>query len=379
MTVRLIVFLCITVCTSTFSTGAFPALLADLDRVGRLTDRELGALAGIFGFARMLADIPVGLLMGRHIRWALALGPLLLTAGVLCLGAGGPLPLLLLWRAVMGLAHALVMIGALTSILRYHGGRRLGAALNAFEFSAMIGVLGGVMLIGALPASLSWNHALLLASLPQLVGIAVIPLVLSSLPGDAHETPAAVRTEFGTRRPRPLPSGVLLAFAAGGTIAIAYATIEQFLVPLRASRELGLDRAGVARLLMVAQLCDLGALLPVGLLADRFGPVRVLRIVLISLATALVLTGFGGASGMLVGVVFYGLGMAGWMLPLGVLRRETEPADVAWRTALYRVCVDGGMFLGPFASGLLAHRAGLVPAVLVVALLFLAALFVRRR
>ena len=150
-------------------------------------------------------------------------------------------------------------------------------------------------------------------------------------------------------------------------------------MPLRASREFGLDRAGVARLLMVAQLCDLGALLPVGLLADRFGPGRVLRVVLVSLASALLLTGFGGLSSMTVGVVFFGLGMAGWMLPLGVLRRETEPADVAWRTALYRVCVDGGMFLGPFASGLLAYRPSLMPAVLAVMLVLLSGLFALRR
>ena len=55
------------------------------------------------------------------------------------------------------------------------------------------------------------------------------------------------------------------------------------------------------------------------------------------------------------------------MLPLGILRSVTPPAQVAWRIALYRVSVDGGMFAGPFVAGLLpARHAGVLPAALIV-------------
>jgi predicted MFS family arabinose efflux permease len=64
---------------------------------------------------------------------------------------------------------------------------------------------------------------------------------------------------------------------------------------------------------------------------------------------------------MVLGCLLFGVGMTAWALPLGVLRGETPPEHVGWRTALYRVGVDGGIFLGPFLSGLLATRA---PAVL---------------
>lgn len=376
---RLIVLLCVTVWSGTFSVGALPALLPDIARAASLSDRELGALAGMFGFARMLADIPVGLFIGRHLRWALALGPTLLGLGVLCFAYGHPVALLFVARALMGIAQAFGMIGGLSCILKFGKRERLGRALNAFEFSAMIGMLGGVTVISSLPASLPWNRALLLACLPQLIGIAMIPFVLKSLPPDADEPePPETRTWYGATRPRPLPLGVLLAFAAGGTIAIAYATIEQFTVPLRASREFGLDRAGIARLLMIAQVCDIALLLPLGFLADRFGPARLLRVVMGSLALALLLTSFSDLTGATVGVVCYGIGMAGWMLPLGVLRRETEARDVPWRTAIYRVCVDGGMFLGPFASGMLASHAGLLPALVATALVLVAVLIGRR-
>jgi len=57
------------------------------------------------------------------------------------------------------------------------------------------------------------------------------------------------------------------------------------------------------------------------------------------------------------------------MLPLGVLRQETRAEHIAWRTGLYRVSVDGGIFLGPFLSGVLGMRhAGFLPAFWTLAL-----------
>ena len=68
---------------------------------------------------------------------------------------------------------------------------------------------------------------------------------------------------------------------------------------------------------------------------------------------------------MALGCALFGLGMAGWQIPLSVLRRQTPRELVAWRTALYRVGVDAGMFLGPFVSGLAgADQLGAVSVVL---------------
>jgi uncharacterized membrane protein len=81
------------------------------------------------------------------------------------------------------------------------------------------------------------------------------------------------------------------------------------------------------------------------------------------------------------GCALFGFSMAGWMLPLGILRAVTPPAQVAWRTALYRVSVDGGMFAGPFVSGLLSARhGGVLPGLMMVVLATVgAALLVRAR
>src|SRR5262249_24946090 len=144
-----------------------------------------------------------------------------------------------------------------------------------------------------------------------------------------------------------------------------------FMLPLRGSRELGFERTTVARMLMIAQACDIVALLPVGVLADRVGPTRLLGVVVLSMAASSLLIGFGGAGGVAVGAALMGLAMAGWMLPLAVLRNDTPPAQVAWRTALYRVGVDGGLFAGPFLAGLLGHHATMLSIALAAILVVL--------
>lgn len=44
------------------------------------------------------------------------------------------------------------------------------------------------------------------------------------------------------------------------------------------------------------------------------------------------------------------------MLSVGLINRDSPPSQVAWRTALYRVGVGSGVFLGPVLSGVLAER-----------------------
>jgi MFS family permease len=381
--------LCLLTFSSTFASGAFPAVLPEIARVGALADWQLGIVAGAFGFARMVADVPLGLFLTHHLRRALWLGPLVMASGVLFLTSGGGFWILVLGRLLMGIGQALGIMASITAILRFQMGSSLASALNANEFAAMIGMLGGTIMIAWLPSELGWNTAYLLACSPQLLALVVVPALLAVLPppagADASSRLARSATSDAAGEAHPAAganerrSMVPLAFAAGASVAIAYSTMEQFLIPLRASRQFGLERAGVARLLMIAQLFDLAALIPAGVLADRQGAARVLVVNLLLMATANAMVGFGGLPVVVVGCAMFGLAMTGWMLPLSVLRQETPPERIAWRTGLYRVCVDAGMFLGPFLAGLLGTRfVGLLPIAWTAALALTALLLLAR-
>jgi MFS family permease len=221
--------------------------------------------------------------------------------------------------------------------------------------------------------------ALLITCTPQVIGMLLVPLLLSALPAEPRgaRQPLFARSAASSA---PITPGVVVAFAAGCTVAVAYATLELFVIPLRADREFGLTRSGIAGLLMIVQVSDILCLLPTGVLADRHGAARVLGVMLLAFAAGTALVAFADYPGLIVGCALFGLGMASWTLPLGVLRGETPAEHVGWRTAVYRVGVDGGMFLGPFVSGFLTARApGLLPGLLIAALLVIAVVLLRRR
>ena len=361
--------LCLSVFCNCFTLGAFGPLLPEIARTSALADWQLGVVAGAFGFARMVGALPTGWLAGHRLGTTLAASPLLLALGLLLLGSAGSFPVLVLGRLVLGLAHTLGTVGSLAAILQEDRGAGASMRLNTFEFSAMVGVLGGLGTVGLLPAGLEWHVSLLLASSPLILGLVIVPALRRRFPDDAP-SPADAPTRRRARGSERIPPALRMMFVVGVILALAWSSVSQFLIPLRGTREFGLDRGGVSRLLMLAQFVDLVALLPVGRIADRVGrqPVLGLVVLLMGLGTAGV--GLGPYPWFVAGCAAFGLGMAGWMLPLGVIREHTRLDTLAWRTGVYRVGVDAAMFLGPLVSGLVGESsAGLfVAAVGAVAL-----------
>ena len=349
--------LCLVVFASTVCVGAFGPLLPEIARAQGLPDWQLGVLAGSFGFARMAADLPAGAFATRRLATSLTLAPIALLAGMLLLATAGPFPVLVLGRLLTGLAHTLVMVGSLTAVLQDRQGPRASMRLNTLEFAGMLGVLGGLALVGLLPERWSWNLTLLAAAGPVVVSLAGTLVLTRLVPGRLASAPLtapeAAARPMPSARAAPVPPIVRLMFALGVVMALAWSAVSQFVIPLRGTREFGLDRAGISGLLSLAQLVDLIVLLPVGWLADRIGRLPVLTAVAVTLGFGLLAVGLGALPLLVIGCALFGLGMAGWMLPLGVIREHTDVTRLGWRTGVYRVGVDGAIFLGPLICGVL--------------------------
>jgi MFS family permease len=365
VTLRPVLLLCVVIFVNTFSVGAFPVLLPEIGLAGGLSDVALGTAAAAFGFARMVSDLPVGLFVTNHLRRAIVLAPCALLLGVLCIAVDGTLGALVVGRLLIGAGHALGMLSSLTAILRHREQRSLGLSLNAFEMSGMLGVLGGMVLVGLLPSTLDWRLAFLIACAPQLVGLMLLPPLLESLPQDFHVKRGPLFTRGRSDQPATTPSVstlVAICFAAGTASAIAWSAVGQFILPIRADREFGLGRQGVASLLSIPQLVDVLSLLPIGFLADRSRRTTVLGVVLLTFAVGLLLVALAPLPLVVVGCVFFGIGLAGWMLPLSILRAETPSSQIAWRAALFRVFVDVGIFVGPLLSAYFTQATLWIPA-----------------
>jgi MFS family permease len=361
--------LCFISLCSCFSMGAFSPLLPEIGRAGALADWQLGVVAGALGFARMATAIPAGWLAGRYLGTTLCVSPALMLAGTVLLATSPSFPVLVLGRLILGFAYTLGTVSGLIALLLDDRGPGASVRLNVFEFSAMIGVLGGLGLVGLLPDHWGWSLSLLIASSPLLLILAAVPSIRRRFPDASMAATPASRTPDAGRADR-MSLTLWTMFAVGIVLALAWSAVSQFLLPLRGTREFGLDRGGVSALLMLAQFMDLVALLPVGRLADRLGRTPVLGFVIVVLGLGTAAVGFGSFPWFVAGCACFGFGLAGWMLPVGVIREHTRADYLAWRMGLYRVGVDAAMFLGPFASGLLGEEnAGMfVTAVGVLAL-----------
>ena len=128
---------------NTFLVGAFGPVLPDIARTRELADWQLGVVAGAFGFARMAGAMPAGLIAARHVALSLVLSPVFLSIGLAFVTVGGGFAWLVLGRALMGVGHTLLMVGGLTAILLDDKGKDASFRLNTFEFSGMLGILGG--------------------------------------------------------------------------------------------------------------------------------------------------------------------------------------------------------------------------------------------
>ena len=337
---------------NTFGIGAFGPLLPEIGRAQVLPDWQLGLVASAFGFARMVAAMPVGALVARRLGATLMAAPLVLAVGLALVVSAGPLPVLLAGRFVLGISHTLSMVGGLTAILLESRRASASMRLNIFEFGGMLGILGGLGFVALVPSAWGWKASLLVVSTPALVPLLLIPALRKAFPEAAASARPAPRAPVASQR-REDRGVVWLMFGAGIVFALTWSAASAFVVPIRGTREFGLTRGGISWLLGMAQTIDLVALIPVGRLADRVGYGLVLGSASVMLGLGTLGVGLGSFPWFALGTACLGAGLAAWMLPLGVIRDHTPVERLAWRTGLYRVGVDAAIFLGPLAVGLL--------------------------
>ena len=340
---------------NTFGLGGFNPLLPEIARTQGMANWQIGLLASAFGFARMAAAMPTGAFVGRRLGTALAAAPLVLISGLLLLVSGGPFWVLVAGRLLLGVAHTLAMVGGLSAILIDERGRNASVRLNVFEFAGMLGILGGLGTVALIPAAWGWKLSLLIGSAPVVIPLLLTRAMRRAFPSaPIFERVVAPAERSITARQRPGSKSVIaLMFAVGIIFALGWSGVSQFVVPIRGARDFGLSRTGISWLLAAAQSLDLLVLLPVGRLADRVGRGLVLGMVAVILGFGAIGVGLGSFVWFAFGCICLGLALAGWMLPLGVIREHTPLARLAWTTGVYRVGVDGASFLGPFICGFL--------------------------
>src|SRR3989441_2913730 len=242
-----------------------PFLLESL----RLSRAQVGWLLPAIYLGGVLMALPAGWLTDRlGVRATLALGQLVLGAGVVLAALGGSRAACLVCLVLGGFGFSVLNPSTGKAVVEWFPPRRRGVAMGIKQTGLTLGGLAAALALPPLAAASSWRHALGAAGVLSLVSAGLVMLVYRS-PALTPVTPAVARVRFGElgvflRRP-----GVLLVFAAGLCLSVAQSSVLAYLA-LYARETLVVSAVVAGQVLALAQVGGTGSRLAWGAISDRF-------------------------------------------------------------------------------------------------------------
>lgn len=338
----------------------------------------VGATVTAFGLARLITNVPAGILADRSGRRKLLIGgPLVTAVGMAGSGLANTIWILLAFRFVAGLGSALYMTGAQIYLLDIAGPEQRGRFIATNQGALLVGVGFGPALGGLLADAYG-----LAAPFHTVAGAAVLTAVYGFFRLPETRTWRTTPSELGTQPVGPTPSRWALLrsrdFLLVGLVTIGVfsvrAGVRQTLVPLQLSEQFGLEVSELGVLFTALGLIGMVLIWPAGWATDRFG-----RKTIIVPTAALIAVGIGVVAAadtltiLVLGLVLSALGSS-----------ITGPAPAAYvadlvsedqrgaAMGLYRTFGDVGVVASPVLSGMLADAVS-IPFAIAVNAVFIGA------
>ncbi len=321
----------------------------------------IGLTLSIFALARLILNVPLGVLADRRGRRILLVcGPLVTGAGMVGSGFALGIVDLLAWRFLAGAGSAMYMTGAQIYLADISSpatrARVMGANQAALLFGTSIGpAIGGAL--GELYGLRVPFFAVGVASLAAGAhGYLRLPETLHASTQGEHS-----REERGSRR-APLASRDFLAVCSvTASVFLTRAGGRMTLMPLLAAGAFGYSAGELGAVFTALALLNLIGVAPAAWLADRFG--RKAAIVPSGLLVAVALASMGAApthATFLLAALLLGIGTSiVGPAPAAYAADIAPPALRGLAMGLYRTAGDLGFLIGPVALGALADQSSL--------------------
>jgi len=328
----------------------------------------IGLTLSSFGLARLLLNIPLGILSDRYgRRLLLVTGPLVTGIGMVGSGFSVGIVDLLAWRFVAGAGSAMYMTGAqiyLTDISTpSNRARFIGTNQGALLLGTSIGpAVGGIL-------AEVWG----LRAPFIVVGVAALFAMAHAyfrIPETRHLALAAVEAERPAAAdgvaPSSAPRFAWFRFATSRDfVAISFVVMaifltrtagRQTLMPLYAAEELHMSPGVLGGVFTVMALMNVALLAPASVIADRYG--RKWSIVPSNLVVAISLFMLAGAHGypmFLAGACVHAVGSSLAGPAPAAYTADIAPANLrGLAMGMYRSAGDIGFMVGPPLLGALA-------------------------
>ena len=346
-----------------------PVLPLYADEFG-VTTAQIGLTMTMFGLARMIFNVPMGVLADRHGRRPLLVGgPMVVAVGMIGSGLAPTFAMLLLWRFVAGVGSAAYMTGAQIYLIDISEPRNRARHVAVNQGALLLGVsigpgIGGLIaeiagltapfivvgLLALVAAAYAWLR------LPETVGSAAT----TAVPQTGRENRRAVR-HFLTSR-----DFVALAWVSMAVFTVR-AGANNTLVPLLAEGEFGWGPGEIGLLFSVAAFVGLVLIGPAAWIADRFGrKVAIVPTGLIAAAGIASVALAPTAAWLVAGVLLIavGSGVSG-PAPAAYTADIAPPEIRGVAMGMYRTAGDLGIVVAPPVLGWLADRSSISTALLI--------------
>ena len=347
----------------------------------------VGATISVFGLARILFNLPSGILSDRFGRRIFLVGgPLVTALGTFLSAFAGDIWQLLAFRFIAGIGSAMFMTAGLTVIADISTPENRGRNLSLHLGSLLVGVSIGPA-VGGLTAELFGLQApfYLVGTLSALCAVWAVRVVPET--GGRAMTPtstadAAPPVAWFSLRPLLANQGLLLVSLVTFSIFFTRTGSRQTILPLFGNDEFGLTAGALGAIFAMMAFINLLTIVPAGVWADRYGRKRTIVPSALLAAGALCLFAFTNSLAVFL--------IAAMLLALGTGISGPAPAayaaDVIPDNArglgmgLFRTYSDVGFVVGPLLLGwiddstdsfrlpLLFNAALMVVAVMVFAL-----------
>ena len=324
----------------------------------------VGLTLSAFALARLILNVPIGILADRHGRRLLLVGgPLVTAVGMIGSGLSQNIEQLLAWRFLAGAGSAMYMTGAAIYLIDISTPENRARFIGTNQGALLLGVSIGPAVGGLIAQGFGLRAPFYVVGVAALVASVFAFLWLPETRPDTIETRPATGggKAAGGGAPRPW----LLMIRSRDFIAVSLLTMslfftrtggQQTMVPLLSVSRLGMSPGTLGGVFTGMALMNMILITPASMAADRFG--RKAVIIPSGAVVALGLLLFAGANGYALYLV------AAVVLAAGTAIAGAAPAayaaDIAPEEArglamgLYRSSGDLGFVIGPPLLGLIA-------------------------
>lgn len=351
--------------------GILAPVLPDIQATFAVTAAQVGLAIAAFGLARLVLDLPVGMLLGRvRPLWLFAVGSLTIALGGLLGSFAVTFPLVIAARALMGAGSAFYLMCAQYRVGQLSTDANRGRLLGNFQAAMLAGASFSPAIGGAVAVAFGWRASFAFGAITAFAGLVTVLLTQrGSTARVAAPKPAAGReraAEPGLDRRGWMT--VLTANLVTALLMVHIGGFQNVVVPLIGGIRVGLDAATIGLAVGLSSFLRFGTSILGGRLADRYGRRWVLIPGLLIVGAGVL--GFNYVTtlgGYLAAMLFMSLGRFGNSIPTTVIMDQTPRRTWGRAIGLNRFTGDFGVVLGPLALGWLVDHYGFAAAVYAMA------------